>query len=164
MYLEGDQAEQGAAHSHADLLLHGRNPIRSPQVDETSQAHQKESEAEVKMWSNPERFHITCQGILPEVSPAEHGRFLMNDLVLAPSRDTRTMASFLLGAEHLEWIPSRDSKTAAVTRSPLLFNVTRDLNTAELIFEENRKYCNNRGCNMVTNETYYSPLHFKFLG
>jgi len=72
--------------------------------------------------------------------------------------------SSLLVGEYFESNRCRDGETTPVTHSQSLFNVTRDLNTTELIFEENRKYCNNKGCNMVTNESYCSPLHFEFLG
>lgn len=78
-------------------------------------------------------------------------------------QQTRSMGSFLLG----DWILGRIHCRIVeqlLSLLPLLFNVTRDLNTTELIFEENRNYCNNRGCNMVTNESYCSPLHFEFLG
>lgn len=154
VYLEEvDQAEQRAA-----LLFHGRNPIRSPQADEASQAHQKEPEAEAKMWSSSERLHITCQGILPCRTWDISGDWA----VLAPA-DTRACTAFCWEVGSL-WKGFQNQQNSCCHCSPLLFNVTRDLNTTELIFEGNRKYCNNRGCNVVTNESYCSPLHLEFLG
>lgn len=86
--------------------------------------------------------------------------------MLSPSRKTKSLNRLRQSALCccIELNCCRDSKKAPVTRSQFLFNVTRDLNTTELIFEENRKYCNNKGCNMVTNESYCSPLHSEFLG
>lgn len=73
------------------------------------------------------------------------------------------LCDFVLTIEQLR-LGCRDSKTVLIARFLSLCNVARDLNTTELIFEENRKYCNNKGRNTVTNESYCSLLHSKFRG